>query len=104
MAVSIILVVATFAGCAEVVSTKPIDTDYTAAYDAMETVYEYKYDWYHGDFKMLPVYKSVHHAAVYRVQYEDVYSDGKVYHRWQEVDKAEYDRAVKAIAERKENE
>lgn len=85
-------------GCSEVVSKTPIDTEFIAAYDAMETVYEYKYDWYHCDFKLLPVIKQVHHNAVYRVQYQLTYSNGESYAKWEEVDKTTYEKAVKIIS------
>ncbi len=85
-------------GCAEVISETPIDAEFIAAYDAMETIYEYKYDWYHGDFKLLPVYKQVHHAEVYKVQYQIIYSDGNSYTEWREVDKVTYEEAEKALA------
>lgn len=102
MTISIILVAATFAGCAEVVSRTAIDTDYTAAYDAMEMVYDYEYDYMNGKWVYLPFYKNVHHDAEYRVKYKVVYSNGDVYEDWEIVDKAEYERAMKALAERSE--
>lgn len=82
------------AGCTEVVSEKPIDTKYTAAYDAMETVYSYKYDWWHGDFKYLPELKMVHHDEKYEVQYEIVYANGSTQNEWRTVSKAEYEAAL----------
>ena len=88
-----------FTGCTEV-SRTPIDTEYIAAYDAMETVYEYKFDAWNGDFVLLPVYKQVHHEDEYKVQYEIVWSDGSVEQRWVTVDKAKYEEAKKALAER----
>ena len=83
--------------CAEVVSETPIDTEYIAAYDAMETVYEYKYDWINGEYKYLPVYKQVHHSEVYKVQYKIVYSDGSETTSWRQVDKLTYEEACKIV-------
>ena len=98
-AIACILIVSVFIGCAEVVSKTAINTEYIAAYDAMETVYEYKYDWYHGDWAYLPVYKNVHHQAEYKVQYLIVYADGTEDRTWYIVSKDEYDSAVQAIKE-----
>jgi hypothetical protein len=86
-------------GCAEIVSEKPIDTEYIAAYDAMETVYGYKYDWFHGDFKYLPEIKQVHHEEEYKVQYERVWSDGSTDIYWLTVSKEEYENALRQIKE-----
>ena len=84
-------------GCAEVVSETPIDTEYIAAYDAMETVYEYKYDWVHSDWKYLPVYKLVHHEEKFKVQYKIVYSDGSDKTVWREVDEQTYEAALREV-------
>jgi hypothetical protein len=88
-------------GC-EVVSEIPISVEYIPAYDAMETQYEYKYDMWHGDFVMLPVLKMVHHEEQYKVQYEITYSDGYKTTDTRTVDKATYEEAKRAIAERGE--
>lgn len=84
-------------GCAEVVSETPIDTEYIAAYDAMETEYEYKYDWWHGDFVYLPVLKQVHHEEEFKVQYKIIYSNGDEYTKWETVDKHTYEEALRGI-------
>lgn len=95
--ICVIMLCAILTGCAEVVSETPIDTEYVAAYDAMETVYEYKYDWLHGDWKYLPVYKQVHHEAEYKVQYKIVYSDGSDTTTWRKVDKQTYEEVLKIL-------
>lgn len=84
-------------GCTEVVSEVPIDTEYIEAYSAMESVYEYRYDWYHGDFVYVPVLKQVHHSAEYKVQYKVTYSDGTTDTRWRTVDKATYEETLKQL-------
>ena len=95
--VCIAFVVVLLAGCAEIVSTKPIGTEYIAAYDAMETVYGYKYDWLHGEWRYLPELKMVHHEEEFKVQYERTWSDGSVEVYWQTVGKAEYENALNEI-------
>lgn len=97
IAVCAVLLLVLLTGCIEAVSEKVIDVEYVAAYDAMETVYNYKYDWWNGEFKYLPELKMVHHDDVYKVQYEIVYSDGTTSTRWETVTKEEYDKALSAI-------
>lgn len=92
-----LLTLVAFVGCYEMVSEKPIDTRYTAAYSAMETVYAYKYDWYHGDWMYLPELKMVQHDEKYEVQYEVAYSDGSVVKEWRTVSKAEYEATLSDI-------
>jgi hypothetical protein len=95
----LVLTLVVFVGCYEVVSEKPIDARYTAAYSAMETVYGYKYDWWNGDWKYLPELKMVHHDEKYEVQYEVAYSDGSVVKEWRTVGKEEYDTALIEMGE-----
>lgn len=90
------LIVLLFTGC-EIISEKPIDAEYIAAYDAMETVYSYKYDWLHGEFRYLPELKMVHHEDEYKVQYERVWSDNSTETYWKTVSKGEYEDALKEI-------
>ena len=93
----IIMLVLLCTGCNDVVSEEPIDVEYIAAYDAQEMTYGYKYDWWHGDFKYLPEYKKVHHDEEYKVQYEQVWSDGSTTTYWKTVSKSEYEDALKVI-------
>lgn len=81
------------------VSEKPINTDFVAAHSVIETDYEYKWDWLHGDYRMFPVYKEVHYPDTYHVQYEITYSDGSTKTKWREVDKNTYDAVLKEIGE-----
>ena len=83
------LIVLIITGCAEIVSVKPIDTEYIAAYDAMETVYSYKYDWVNGEIRYLPEFKMVHHDDEYKVQYEQTWSNGIMDTYWVTVTKTE---------------
>ena len=91
-----VLIVLLFTGC-EIISEKPIDAEYIAAYDAMETVYTYKYDWLHGEFRYLPELKMVHHDEEYKIQYERVWSDNSTETFWRTVSKSEYEEALKQI-------
>lgn len=94
----VILMITALVGCAEIVSERPIDVEYTAAYDSEEMEYSYKYDWVNGEFKYLPVgLKTIHHDAVYRVLYERTWSDGSVNTLWKTVTKEEYETALKRL-------
>ena len=95
----LVLTLVVLVGCYEMVSEKPIDARYTAAYSAMETVYGYRYDWWHGDWMYLPELKMVHHDEKYEVQYEVVYSDGSEVKEWRTVGKEEYDTALIEMGE-----
>ena len=86
-----------FVGCNEIVSEKPIDVEFNFSYDAMETEYVYKYDWWNGEFKYLPEVKMVHHDAEYKVLYERVWENGYTDTIWVTVSKAEYDNALQEI-------
>lgn len=97
--ICVVLTVLTLTGCVEVVSEKPIEAEYIAAYDAMETVFEYRYDWINGEFKYLPVFKMVHHDEEYRVKYEQVWSDNTTRTIWKTVTRAEYEEALKELEE-----
>lgn len=100
MVALIVFICLLLAGCAEKVSEIPIDTEYIEAYSAMESVYEYKYDWYHGDFVYLPILKQVHHPEEYKVQYEVTYSDGGTNTVWRTVDKETYEDALKQLEDK----
>lgn len=99
----LLLTLVVFVSCYETVSEKPIDARYTAAYSAMETVYRYKYDLYHGDWRYLPEIEMVHHDEKYEIQYEVTYSDGSVVKTWRSVSKEEYEAILNDIEERDGN-
>lgn len=84
------------------VSEKPINTDFVAAHSSMTTEYEYQWDWWNGEYRLLPVYKEVHYPDTYKLQYEITYSDGSTKTEWREVDKPTYDAVLKEIAEESE--
>lgn len=102
--ICIVLIAVLLVGCEarEIVSTKPINTEYIAAYDAMETDYVYKYDFWNGEFKYLPEVKMVHHPEEWRVQYERVWSDGTKDTCWKTVSKSEYEKVLQEIENEQE--
>ena len=77
----------------EEVSREAIDRRYTAAYDSIETDYQYKYNLFEGAFVLVPEVKTVHHEEVYEVLYRTTYDDGSTRDRWETVGKEEWEAA-----------
>lgn len=92
-----LVMVTMLCGCAEAISEEPINVDFIEAYSAVETKYEYKYDWYHGDYRMVPVIKTVYHPDEYRVQYRVTYDNGSTATVWRTVDRQIYEDALKIL-------
>ena len=68
-----------------------VDRRYTAAYDSIETDYQYKYNFIKGEFVLVPDIKTVHHEEVYEVLYRTDYDDGSMRERWETVGKEEWE-------------
>lgn len=71
-----------------------IDRRYTAAYDSIETSYRYKYDFWGGDFVLVPDVKTVHHDEKYEVLYRITYKDGSERDSWETVGEKEWGAAI----------
>ncbi len=84
-------------GCRELeeVSREAIDRRYSAAYDSIETDYQYKYNLFEGAFVLVPEVKTVHHEEKYEVLYRVTYDNGSTYDRWETVGKEEWEEAGK---------
>lgn len=94
----LLAVLAIISGCAakrSEVSREAIDRRYTAAYDSIETDYQYKYNLFEGAFALVPEVKTVHHEEVYEVLYRTTYDDGSTRDRWETVGKEEWEAAGK---------
>lgn len=94
----LLAVLAIISGCYEAskrseVSREAIDRRYTAAYDSIETDYQYKYNLFEGAFVLVPEVKTVHHEEVYEVLYRTTYDDGSTRDRWETVGKEEWEAA-----------
>lgn len=94
----LLAVLAIISGCYEAskrseVSREAIDRRYTAAYDSIETDYQYKYNLFEGAFALVPEVKTVHHEEVYEVLYRTTYDDGSTRDRWETVGKEEWEEA-----------
>lgn len=96
----LLAVLAIISGCYEAskrseVSREAIDRRYTAAYDSIETDYQYKYNLFEGAFALVPEVKTVHHEEVYEVLYRTTYDDGSTRDRWETVGQEEWEAAGK---------
>ena len=100
LAVLLLAVLAIISGCYEApkrseVSREAIDRRYSAAYDSIETDYQYKYNLFEGAFVLVPEVKTVHHEEVYEVLYRVTYDDGSTRDHWETVGKEEWEAAGK---------
>lgn len=86
------------------VSREPVDVRYTEAYDAMETDYEYVFDWWKGDFVLVPVMHTVRHEAKWEIQYRIVRSDGSEKTEWVACTEEEYNSTKDKLAAGEEEE
>lgn len=95
LAVVLLLVIVScgYTASREMVSREAIDRRYTAAYDSIETDYQYKYNLFEGAFALVPEVKTVHHEEVYEVLYRTTYDDGSTRDRWETVGKEEWEAA-----------
>lgn len=96
----LLAVLAIISGCYEAskrseVSREAIDRRYSAAYDSIETDYQYKYNLFEGAFVLVPEVKTVHHEEVYEVLYRVTYDDGSTRDRWETVGEEEWEAAGK---------
>ena len=93
MVLLLVIVSCGYTASREMVSREAIDRRYTAAYDSIETDYQYKYNLFEGAFALVPEVKTVHHEEVYEVLYRTTYDDGSTRDRWETVGKEEWEEA-----------
>lgn len=87
--ISLFLIVGCSCGFDEVERT-PVDCRYTAAYSGVKTNYAHEYDWWRGDFVLVPKVETVNYPEKYEIQYVVTYEDGTTNKVWQTVSKEEY--------------
>ena len=75
------------------IDKEAVEVKYTAAYDNVETDYVYQYNWYIGEYVLLPDTRTVHHDEKYEIKYKIIYDDESVEYEWQTVDKETYEKA-----------
>ena len=95
MVLLLVIVSCGYTASREMVSREAIDRRYTAAYDSIETDYQYKYNLFEGAFALVPEVKTVHHEEVYEVLYRVTYDNGSTYDWWETVGEAEWEAAGK---------
>lgn len=91
LAAALVLVAVILTGCASETKRTPIDCRYTAAYSAVETVYEYKYDYWNGEWRYLPEVKTVQHPESWEILYDVEYDDGSSQKQWVAVSQTDYE-------------
>ena len=90
-----VMVVILCAGCAEPpteVSREPVDVRYTEAYDEIKTGYQYKYNYWKGEFVLVPDVRTVRHQAKWEIQYRITYDNGEEKTDWCGCTEAEYNK------------
>lgn len=92
-----VLIVVFFAACTEekeIINKTPIDCRYTPASQELVTDYEYKYNWWTGDFELVPNIHTETLPERYEVYYKITYIDGEINYCWKEVSKNEYEKVL----------
>ena len=77
--------------CAEVERKEPVDSRFIPAHTEQCTDYKYVYDWANGKFRLMPEIGTRYVEDAYEICYKVTYDNGKVYERWEEVEKEVYD-------------
>lgn len=74
----------------EVIDKEPVAIRYEPPHYNAVTEYEYQWDWWNGDYKLLPVVKNEYVEEKFFVQYEITYTDGSMEYIWNDVPQAIY--------------
>ena len=74
----------------EVVDKEPVAAKYEPPHYDTATTYEYQWDWWNGEYKLLPVVNSEYIEEKFNVQYEIIYSDGSRDYVWETVPEVLY--------------
>lgn len=74
-----------------VVKKVACDSKCIEAYEKIVTSYEYKWDWLHTEFRLVPNIHTEKHEAEYKLKYRTIYDDLTCKDEWISVSKAEYD-------------
>lgn len=74
----------------EVIDKEPVAAKYEPPHYDTATTYEYQWDWWNGEYKLLPVVNSEYVEEKFNVQYEIIYSDGSKDYVWESVPEVLY--------------
>lgn len=69
---------------------EPVAVRYEPPHYNAVTEYEYQWDWWNGDYKLLPVIKNEYVEEKFFVQYAITYTDGSTEYVWNDVPRAIY--------------
>lgn len=69
---------------------EPVAVRYEPPHYNAVTEYEYQWDWWNGDYKLLPVIKNEYVEEKFFVQYAITYTDGSTEYVWNDVPQAIY--------------
>lgn len=98
----ILFALLSFTGCTysiEITGKTPTGARYTPQHQEMVTDYEYKFNWWTGEFELLPNIHTETYSEKYEILYHIEYSDGTTNDCWEEVTKFEYDVVVSILEE-----
>lgn len=74
----------------EVVNKEPVAAKYEPPHYDTATTYEYQWDWWNGEYKLLPVIKNEYVEEKFFIQYAITYTDGSTEYVWNDVPQAIY--------------
>ncbi len=83
----------------EIAEKTPADLRYTPARQELVTDYEYKYNWWTGDFELVPNVHTETLPEKYEIYYLITYTDGTSAEGWETVNKSEYDATSDFLSE-----
>jgi heme O synthase-like polyprenyltransferase len=77
---------------------EPVAVRYEPPHYNAVTEYEYQWDWWNGEYKLLPVVKNEYVEEKFFVQYAITYTDGSVEYVWNDVPQAIYYEILESLA------
>lgn len=92
-----------FTACAskQEIGRELTDVRYTPSRQELVTTYDYKYNWWSGEFVLVPNTHTETMPEKYEVQYIITYDDETTESVWVECTKTEYETALAALGENK---
>lgn len=82
----------------EIIDKEPVAVRYEPPHYNTSTEYEYKWDWWNGEYKLLPVVKNEYVEEKFFVQYAITYTDGSTECVWNDIPQAVYYEILESLA------
>lgn len=82
----------------EVIDKEPVAVKYEPPHYDTATTYEYQWDWWNSEYKLLPVVKNEYVEEKFNVQYAVTYSDGSIEYIWESVPQPIYNEILESLA------